>query len=226
LPYVGIEKHRLNITKICERARSLLAKIDSQTLDFGNIITMVREMRQLDQAACSWRDSPNWDFKTVHRTELSKDPEVLARLPHFVQLHCDAWIAYEWNYHRTARILMHGQLLRCLDRVSLSDDEMLQAEAHHLRQESVIITQNLADEILSTVPQSFGDLDQDGKFRTNSSYGSRGSGVGGYFLLWPIRIIKSLDTATQEQRETAKEVFERIRELTGMRSILGDVSSI
>jgi hypothetical protein len=183
-------------------------------------------MRRLDQAACSWRDSPNWNFRTMHRNELSQEPEILSRFPEFVQLHYDAWIAYEWNYHRTARILMHGQLLRCLDRFSLDVEEMLQIAARQLRQESVIIIQKLADEILSTVPQSLGDIDRDGNIRTSASYGSKGSAVGGYFLLWPIKIIKTLDTATADQRTMAKGVFERIRECTGMKSFLGDLSSI
>jgi len=52
------------------------------------------------------------------------------------------------------------------------------------------------------------------------------TGLGGYFLLWPIRVIKATPYATTEQTALAKNVFERIRYCTGMKSILGDASSI
>ena len=51
-------------------------------------------------------------------------------------------------------------------------------------------------------------------------------GVGAYFLLWSIKILKSHEHVNEEQREMARGVFERIREVTGMKKMLGDKSCI
>jgi len=139
------------------------------------------------------------------------------------------WIAYEWNYHRTARVILHEHLLECLDQfqqVYAGDDDGLWTVVKSLRETSVSIIQSLVDEVLSTVPQSLGDVDHEGNIPAPSTGTSICRGVGGYFLLWPMKIFKTTRSATGEQRITAREVFERIRECTGMKSTLGDASKI
>jgi hypothetical protein len=71
----------------------------------------------------------------------------------------------------------------------------------------------------------FGDIDHEGRLQTLSE-ASKCRGLGGYFLLWPIKIVKRSELATEEQRHWAEAVFERIREYTGMKSALGDTSII
>lgn len=92
----------------------------------------------------------------------------------------------------------------------------------------------LAGEILATVPQSLGDIDSAGnllglkeRFEEEVLEEKRSlQGVGAYFLLWPIKILKSHEFVDEEQREMARGVFERIREVTGMRDRLGEKSCI
>ncbi|MCJ1243028.1 hypothetical protein MMC30_000224 [Trapelia coarctata] len=226
---VRVEKDAFQINKICARARDLMKRIDDTDISVNETLDMVKEMHALDQVQTTWLDSPNWAYKTIHRSEITQDRETASKFPEFVQLHHDVWIAYEWNYHRTARIIMHEHLLLCLGRLESSHrgrEETLQTDLRTYKQVSIQIVQALADEVLSTVPQSLGDIDHQGNILANSSGAPKCKGIGGYFLLWPIKIIKRTQSATVEQRVTAQGVFERIRECTGMKAALGEASSI
>ena len=190
---------------------------------------MVKEVRALDRIATTWRHGPGWAYKTIHRSEITQDAETISRLPEYIQFHHDVWMAYEWNYHRTGRIIMHEHLLLCLGRLQSlqsSREEIFQTDLCSLQQASITIIQSLADEVLSTVPQSLGDIDQEGNILDNTSKTPKCKGVGGYFLLWPIKILKSTHSATVQQRAVAQGVFERIRECTGMKAALGESSNI
>lgn len=230
LPPVSIEKENLQISKICERARYLRQNLQDTNLSFSKTLDLIKEMQDLDKVAATWRNGPDWAYKTIPRSNIIHGEDRLAaRFPEFIQLHRDVWIAYEWNYHRTARILLHEQLLLCLHRLERSDSELRGANETDLlafRQLSVAAVRALADEVLSTVPQSLGDINRDGSISESSSATSKCKGVGGYFLLWPIKIIKRTESATAQQRAIAQGVFERIRECTGMKSTLGELSSI
>ncbi|CZR51355.1 related to negative acting factor [Phialocephala subalpina] len=196
IPDVRLEKHAFEISKISERARRLLKEIETAPDQ-----TLIKEMLKLDRVSTTWRNGPEWAFKTV--------PTPTG----FIQLHRDVWIAYEWNYHRTARIILHKQLLDCLERM----------DSPELTAASTGVIRGLTDEILSTVPQMMGDIDSDGRPMNNQIL-SRG--IGAYFLLWPIKVVKGASSATEEQRKAAQKVFERIRDYTGMKTALGEASSI
>jgi len=190
---------------------------------------MVFEMHELDHISTTWRERPEWEFKTVERSLIFPEQQHSLGFPNFVQLHGDIWLAYEWNYHRTARIILHTHLLETIQRFQsvITDEDTFQSKRIlSLKELSVFIIRTLVDEVLSTVPQSLGDIDREGAILGNSMRGRLCSGIGGYFLLWPIRIIKENHFATPDQKAGAKEVFERIRECTGMKSVLGDTSSI
>jgi hypothetical protein len=227
MPEVHIEKDNHQISKACQRARSLLQQV-STSVSRSQILDMVREMHTLDLKATSWRAGPNWAYKTVHCSELPLDEETMSKFPEFVQLHPDVWIAYEWDYQRTGRILLHENLLRCLDRLETlpPEPDEVQVDISSLRQTSIDIVQFLIDEILSTGPQMLGDVDHEGNLMDDAIGASICKGVGGYFLLWPIRIAKSTKYATAEQAIATQALFERIRECTGMKSALGDASRV
>lgn len=228
LPEVRIEKHSFQIQKICERARSLLKSIDDTTLFARQTLDMITEMQALEKVAMTWRSGLEWAFKTVRRSDIIQGEEPASIYPEFFQLHRDVWIAYEWNYHRTGRVILHEHLLLCLDRLesTYASSEAVQAESNHFRVASVSVIHTLVDEVLSTVPQSLGDIDHEGNLLNHLPTTSKCKGVGGYFLLWPIRIIMSTHTATSEQRACARATFERIRQCTGMNAALGVASCI
>ena len=226
LPYVRIEKDNFQIKQICSRARDLLKSLDNLKENAHRVLDTIKEMHKLDQIATTWRQGPAWAYKVVHRSEIDRDWSKVPEFPEYVQLHHDVWIAYEWNYHRTGRMIMHEHLLECLSRLQNSQSGIDPLDLGSTEQASLIIIWSLANEILSTVPQSLGDIDHQGRLTESSSRTPKARGVGAYFLLWPIKMIKALKHPTTEQKRIAQVVFERIREYTGMKSTLGERSNI
>jgi len=227
LPYIRIEKDNHQISKTSERARNLLKSIVDDENSADSIIQMIREMHDLDLVSATWRAGPGWAYRTVQRSELNQHHLLSPQYPKFVQLHTDVWIAYEWNYYRTGRILLHKQLLECLTRLeTMSSATLLLSTIQSFKEVSISVIRSLVDEILSTVPQSLGDIDREGKPLGNLPGTTICKGIGGYFLLWPIRVIKDSPIMSLEQSAAARTVFERIRDCTGMKTTLGEVSAV
>jgi hypothetical protein len=228
MSFVELEKGALEISTICERARHLLSKLHSQSSPWEEILEVVREMNEIDHQVSEWRQRPEWSFKTLSRGEISGHADDISRLPDKVEIHRDVWMAYEWNYHRTGRIILHQTLLECL--LQSSGDMapgMYEAEVDKQTARSMYIIFTLADQVLSTVPQSLGDIDCLGHCCPRDSERPRSGAIGAYFLLWPIKIIKGpTSMASEEQRTRASLIFDMIRERTGMKASLGSLSCI
>lgn len=226
---VHLEKDALQISTICERARHLVKDLKETDMSVRQVVDIVHEMQALDQTAVSWRQGPQWAFNTIPKTEFTGSKVVMADFPDTIQIHPDIWSAYEWNYHRAARITLHEQLLTCLRQASTASAHLEQSDAAivtPLVVESITIIRSLADKILATVPQSLGDLDDTGRVRDPTSNPPKCRAVGAYLLLWPIKLIKAAQNSTsEEQKLAAQSVFERIRDYTGARLYLGDLSS-
>jgi hypothetical protein len=228
---IRIEKDNHEISKVCARGKELLQMLNESGKEASSneILGMIRELHELDHNSTTWRAGPDWAYKTIHRSEIVHSGEASFFLPEFVQLHRDVWIAYEWNYHRTARVILHETLLRCLEQLETMYPEQqgaLPVDSASLKEASISTIQFLADEVISTVPQMLGDIDHEGNIMGEELGAKICKGIGGYFLLWPIRITKSTKYALPDQTIIAQAVFDRIRECTGMKSALGDASCI
>jgi hypothetical protein len=226
---IRIEKDNHKISKVCARGRHLLQRLNEGKASCDEILDMIKEMHDLDHTATTWRAGSDWAYKTIHRSEIVHGGDAAFLIPEFVQLHRDVWIAYEWDYHRTARILLHENLLSCLDQLEIvcaEKQEALPVDSTSLRETSISTIQFLVDEVISTVPQMLGDIDHEGNIMDEELGAKICKGIGGYFLLWPIRIIKSTKYAMEDQTRIAQAVFDRIRDCTGMKYALGEASCV
>lgn len=220
------EEQNLKITQTCARARELLERLQDPNLPLEETLSLVNEVHLLDSEAATWRNGPEWKYRVIYRSEIITDPTEASRFPACIEIHQDVWIAFEWNYHRTARIIMHENLLQCLHRLRTTNKDVHEFPFKATEQSSISTIRTLADDILSTVPQTFGDIDQEGNILNNAGQAPKCASIGAYFLLWPIKIIKSTASATENQRVMAQNVFQRIREITGMKYALGERSNI
>lgn len=240
MSFVKLEKDTNRIAQLCARGRSLRAQLNSdQSHQAGTspteLLNLVREMQALDRDTVSWRSGPEWSYATLKSSDLQGDVVVLSAFPQSVQIHPDIWTAYEWNYHRCARILLHKQLIACLHRAATltiedrDDASNVASLLPPLEVESITLIRHLTTEILATVPQMLGDIDHAGQVRKAECSTPQCRAIGAYFLLWPMKILKGGDLSNiiaEEQRQSAAQVMERIRDYTGMRSLLGDASII
>lgn len=229
-----LDRDTHSISTLCHNARQLLDRInDRDASSHREMLQLVAEMQQLDKDATLWRQTPEWKFSTTPKTpDMALPYGLYELLPYYLQLHRDIWMAYEWNYHRTARITLHGQLLQCLgETIARIEAESggqndLALDLRMQMEHSVSVVQILADEVLATVPQCFGDIDAEGR-RAESGRLPGCRAIGAYLLLWPIKIIKGTEASTSKaQKEAGAIVFERIRDCTGMKKNLGELSSI
>jgi hypothetical protein len=228
-PFVRLEKNTSMISDTCRRARMLLDLINSGGLPTSTIINMIEELHLLDQSAVSWRQTSQWSFTNLKVAERPDLEAVACGITDTIQLHPDIWMAYEWNYHRAARITFLEQVLKC-SKAALETSDLDTTKEQKLTDTIAKCTSTiewLVNEILSTVPQSLGDVNHMGHVHDMMDGVPRCRGVGGYLLLWPIRISKGqLFGTTPEQKERAWKVFERIRDYSGMKSTLGNKSII
>lgn len=230
LDAIHLEKDVLRIADICQRARDLLEDLTETEMSVRQVVNLVHEMHALDQAAVSWRHGHRWAFKTLPKTDLIGDEAIMAQFPHVIEIHPDIWSAYEWNYHRAARLRLHEQLLTCLHRASTASAHLDRSDAAVVTPyviESTTIIRSLANKILATVPQLLGNLDESGQVRDPVSTPPKCRAVGAYLLLWPIKMVKDTDSsASEEQKRAAQSVFQQITEYTGAKLYLGALSSI
>lgn len=231
LASVCTEQDKAEIHRVCELARRLLDLINANDLRAEDTFKCVKDVLDCDRTTAEWRKSPSWTYKTIPRPGFAQDEGQGSGFPPYIQLHPDIWIAYEWNYHRTGRIILHRHLLECLDQIQPSYQNDFAAisiseEVQSIHRTSLAMIHTLVDEVLSTVPQSLGDVDHSGNVPEDSAGTAAWRAIGSYFLLWPIKIIQSLDYATSEQRKAAQTTYERIREHTGMKTCLGELSNI
>lgn len=229
-PYVILETNAYAVGQTCKRARALLDQINAGGEPASTLVDMIEELHSLDQEAVRWRQTSQWSFASLAASDRPDLAQASAGITDTIQLHSDAWMAYEWNYHRTARIIFLEQLIRC-SRAALEAPDLGDTDRESLASTLIECTstiQWLADEVLATVPQTLGDIDHMGRVHDSSLHGPpRCRAVGGYLLLWPVRTIKAESSATNpQQKQRAQKVFERIREHTGMKAFLGNKSSI
>ncbi|PTB35024.1 hypothetical protein M441DRAFT_52466 [Trichoderma asperellum CBS 433.97] len=228
-PSARLEKNADDIGGTCKRARTLLGLIIANRLPASTVVDMIKELHSSDQEAVSWRQTSQWSFTTFTVSERPDLSPAARGITETIQLHSDVWMAYEWNYHRTARIAFLQQLLQC-SKAALETPDLEEVDRQTLSNtiaECISTVQWLADEFLATVPQSFGDVNHMGLLHDCKDGPPRCRAIGGYLLLWPTRVVKAETSATSvAQKERAWKVFEKIRECTGMKDLLGDKSII
>ncbi|KAI0161841.1 hypothetical protein GGR52DRAFT_586104 [Hypoxylon sp. FL1284] len=229
VPSVSLEKDAARIGQTCQRARNLQEALVNGNSSTSEVLNMVHEPVQLDKEVVSWWEKREWSYKTLNVSDLPEFDVSVRPLTKTIQLHGDLWMAYEWNYHRAARLIAYQQLVRCLaTTIEKANSGDPATESMRILVEQFTDTiRMLAEEVLSTVPQSFGDIDHLGHVHNHRTGPPRCRGIGGYLLLWPIRIIKSEEcSTTEEQQRSGQIVLDRIREYTGMKLHLGSLSSV
>jgi hypothetical protein len=219
-----------DIARTCERARSLMKRLrdNEQSTSAPEILAMIQEIQELDRVSVTWRSRPPFAYTSLDRAQIVGDiSNFRATTPDILELHTDVWAAYEWNYHRTSRIIMHTRFLGLLERASAHEGFASAPEAAMLvplEQESIAVINSLAGKVLATVPQMLGDIDHTGTVTTGTA---NLRAVGAYLILWPVKILGSPSArVSDEQRQMAAMAYERVREYTGMRSQLGKLSDI
>jgi hypothetical protein len=117
------------------------------------------------------------------------------------------WSAGQWNKHRAARIILHQKILETLDKTHPTDldDQPRLSEQTAL---SLSIIYKMVHDVFASVAYSLG--------ATAGSNSSFPKGVGGYFLIWSLKVILRCPFISEEQYFTAKDVLWRVGKECGI----------
>jgi hypothetical protein len=117
------------------------------------------------------------------------------------------WAAGNWNKHRAARIILHQRILETLDKSPPTDldDQPRLSEQTAL---SLSIIYKMVHDVFASVAYSIG--------ATAGSKSNFPRGVGGYFLIWSLKVILRCPFISAEQYFTARDVLWRVGKECGI----------
>jgi hypothetical protein len=121
------------------------------------------------------------------------------------------WSAGVWNKHRATRILLHQALLENPDAAEFEHITSSNPEA------SLTLIRRLIGDIFDSIPFSLGDI--------ASSSDAAPKSVGGYFLVWTLRVVIRCPFATAEQQREAKAFLWRVGKQCGI-SLAASIAEI
>jgi len=117
------------------------------------------------------------------------------------------WVAGNWNKHRATRIILHQRILEILDKRDRTDlNGQLRTSEQTARSLSIIY--RMVHDIFASVACSLG--------ATAGSKSNFPRGVGGYFLVWSLKVILRCPFVSGEQYSTARDILWRVGKECGI----------
>ena len=167
--------------------------------DVAHFITKPRDkywgqsFRKLEQQLCRWEE----DASVCLGPRSSLQPmETQYCTYHSI------WGAGLWNKHRATRIILHQGLLEDSDPARFDNITSPNPAA------SLVLIRRLIRDIFASVPYSLGDL--------ASSSDTAPKSVGGYFLVWALRVVVRCPFASAEQQRKARDFLWRVGKQCGI----------
>ena len=117
------------------------------------------------------------------------------------------WSTGIWNKHRAARIILHQTFLEVFSSTMVGG--ACNSKSRDWSAISLSIIQNMIKDILASIPFSLGDVP------TSDTTGPPMS-IGGYFLVWVLRVVIRCTFASTEQKYAARSILLRIGRLCGI----------
>ena len=129
-------------------------------------------------------------------------------------------MAYLWNLHRIARMLLEDSLILCTfrsDEMNTTRDVWNQHSEIRARLSGKI--SDLIDDICSSVPYLLGEINQEGNLQKSP----QNRAVGGLFLLYPLRLTLVLNRASPAQELWIAKQLEYIKNIFGIQAAINNL---
>ena len=188
---------------------------------------LIESARHLDQQLAAWAlEVPeSWERTTISICETTMDnPRTAEFYPGPIYEYCDMWVANLWNKYCTSRIFCQSIILNCLERLTQPWKQSAIPEF----EAAINILQEMNDDICSTVPFLLGYdalpesprstssptpcLDQSSKKRSAKA-------IGGFTLIWDLKIAHSVIWISNDQREWMRGRLETIKFKQGVQPV-------
>ena len=175
--------------------------IDSESA--GKISDLLRKGSELDHKLQQWGEQVSGKYRiTVLETAPCSPPSLSSgtQQQRSVHIYSSASMACLWNLWRCTRIV----LLRCLQQliVRAQHGEMAPIRTSSPADEDQASKlPSLFSDICASVPYLLGEVDQNGRLH----YPNRCKAVGGFLLLWPLKMMLALGPTDEAQKDWIKK---------------------
>jgi len=167
--------------------------------------SILREFEKIDRQYHQWDAdaTTSFSYQTVQSSPGDELNSVFTTSEIRHHIYRGFWSASLWNKHRASRIILHQALLARLDaaKSNYTDEEFETLDMIHHRCKATLAIQVMIHDIFASIPWSLGDI-------TSSNTGSKS--IGGYFLVWALRVVLVCPIASEEQRNRARAALVRI----------------
>jgi hypothetical protein len=167
--------------------------------------SILQEFERIDRRYHQWTSDAtiSFPYETVQSSPGDKLNSAFTTSEIQNHLYRGFWSFSLWNKHRASRIVLHQALLARLDAVksSYTDDEFESLNMIHHRCKATLAIQVMIHDIFASIPFSLGDI---------GSSNTEPKSVGGYFLVWALRVIVECPIASEDQRNRARAALVRI----------------
>lgn len=208
---------------VCETC-TMLARADElliqNTFDANSITTLLGVIRLstlLDQSLRAWSHEVSGDYRftSIETPDGFFGPSTSLRRgsKNAIHLYSSPAVATMWNVYRVARVLLLHCLQKCLTRRQQCGATDLESqETIDMNVQSVETIHDFFENIYASVPYLLGDIDKQGNLQQCQPK----KAIGGFFLLWPLRMTLFLDLIDPVQKAWITTRLEHIRHLLGI----------
>ncbi|TVY88773.1 Beauvericin cluster-specific repressor [Lachnellula willkommii] len=187
---------------------STKADIASRRLDSNGCEAFLLDALKIEEQLCEWANNASRCLGYIVSTPPPQHRELFPNQDIEYHEHSGIWGVGGWCKHRAIRIILHQVILDALKGVAPRDSRDEQLVFEQITASLSVIHQQVHD-IFSSVAFALGAA-------TSSTPGPPARGVGGYFLIWSLKVVLRCPFISQEQYLTAKHVLWRIGKECGI----------
>ena len=178
--------------------------------------TLIREGFEIDRKLELWSKqiSGRYIYTTMEAPDCSlSELQSASQERPSIHIYSSGAMACLWNLHRCTRIFLLQCIQDCIRRQNHISrlQQPLRVPAEEAAPEDKLSF--LYDGICASVPYLLGEIDQQGRLQQLR----HGKAVGGYFLLWPLRLLLFRGPTDEAQRAWIKKQLAYIRANMGIR---------
>jgi Tfp pilus assembly protein PilW len=195
-------RHQQETFPILTRLCTLRGLIEKETNNDPAVLVIAKG---IDADLIEWADKSPSCFK--YTRVLSNDAE---NVPSgYYHVYPNVWVVSTWNLYRSARILTHEVIERCLSRNFASDFAQI-------RQSEAVLSMMNAD-ICASVPCVFGQIDASGLQIGSSRSARAGTGT---WILWPLYLAATMDRAMPTTRSWVLDQLDKMGRTMGIQQAI------
>ncbi|KAL8723977.1 MAG: hypothetical protein Q9166_008198 [cf. Caloplaca sp. 2 TL-2023] len=231
------------LTSLSARLSDLMAYSNPILRDFKQFPSKEQLMSILDFAGeveaqvSTWPDlvPDDWQWKTSHSFDnLASRERNLFVWNHRVDIYHDIWVASIWNSYRGTMLMIQYVTLQTL---GMLNPPPLSAPAYRIVA-AINRVRDLADDICGSVPFNLGtktfggpsdrvevQYPDDGVNRPSSDYRKSAAGLGGWFIIEPLKIAAKAICLRDGQQDWILKQIERIQRIYTIKKPIDDPTS-